>query len=115
MSKLKQTVEEYQSERALHKRKRELSDLKEIVRTPEGRRYIWKILANSGIGQTGYSNEPNQMYYNAGRRDVGNKLLEDLMMADPTAFATMQMEYYSEIKSEEAIAESLLKNNSDEI
>ena len=113
MTKKEKTAEEFNKELYERKRKRELEDLKEVVKTPAGRRVVWKILQATGYCNGGFHDDPNKMYYLAGRKDVGNILLDDLMQASPTAFATMQMEYYSEIKSEESVVGKLKESDDD--
>jgi hypothetical protein len=80
-------------------RQREISDLRRILKLPEGRRFIWNQLGKAGIFHDSFSLNSNQTGYNLGKRSMGLDLLIDLNEADVGAFAQLQSEYMSEVTS----------------
>lgn len=105
---------QYLDKRAKDKIERNIEDIRDLAKTPQGRRFLWKILTLSGIHNTGFVENVNLMYYLAGKRDIGGVLLDEIKTADPNLFAKMQAEYYSEVKSEEAQAERYFKQDQED-
>jgi len=94
-----ETVEQ----RNKRKRDRELNDIRIVASTPEGRRFLWRILSEGEIFQDGYvhGDQGFGTTYNCGRRSVGVWALSELMESKPEAFMQMQRENASEVKREE--------------
>ena len=88
-------------ERDNRKKERELNDIRVIISTPEGRRFLWKIISEAGVFRTSFSLDENQMAYQEGRRSIGLNILYDLLDASPSTYMQMQNEYASEMKREE--------------
>lgn len=88
---------------AKRKRDRELNDIKVMLATPEGRRFIWRVLSEGKIFVDGYipDDKGYGTTYNTGRRSVGLWALAEVMEAKPEAFMQMQREHASEAKREE--------------
>lgn len=82
-------------------RERDFGDVRRVLSLPEGRRFIWKQLAEAGIFHASFTANSNQTAFQEGRRDRGLALLQLVNAADPDAFAQMQREYLSEAKSKE--------------
>ena len=81
-------------------RDRELSDIRKVIREPEGRRFYWRVLSDAGIFRNSFTGN-STTFYNEGQRSIGLGLLEDLLEADKLAFSKMQLEQYSEAKKQE--------------
>ncbi len=77
----------------------DINDIKKILKTPEGRRFIWRIWSECRIFQNPYHPNNSQHCMNSGRMGVGLDLLADVNEADGSAFAQMQNEYVSALKS----------------
>ena len=90
-------------DKAKRKRERELNDLRSILATPEGRRFIWRVLSEARIFNDGYTHGDAGYgtTYNCGRRSVGVWALAEMMEAKPSAFMQIQNEVASEAKNEE--------------
>lgn len=86
----------------IKRREREISDLQKVLRVPEGRRLILRILSEAGVVRASFSLNSMQTAFNEGKRDIGVWLLKDLDEAEPMAFSQMLREYYSELKSKKA-------------
>ena len=84
------------------RRTREIDDLQKVLKIPEGRRLIWRILSEAGVFKASFSLNSMQTAFNEGRRDIGIWLIQDVDRAEPNAYAQMQREYYSELKSKQA-------------
>ena len=80
-------------------RQKEIDDVRKILKTPEGRRYFWRQLGKCGIFRNSFALNSNQTAFNEGIRDTGLGLLNDINEADGSAFAKMQNEYVSALKS----------------
>jgi len=109
--------QEYLSKRELAKKEREIDDVKELANTVHGRRFLWRILMMAGLYNTAFDASDRVMCYRAGKRDIGNIILDNIQSAEPKLFAKLQSEYYSESKSElmqaEKFREEDKKNNED--
>ena len=74
---------------AKHDRDRELSDLKAVMRTPEGRRLVWRLLELSGVYRLSYQGNKDDAVFNDGRRSIGLVLMADLHEHCPELYNTM--------------------------
>lgn len=88
-------------EQARRRNERMQSDIRHVVKTPEGRRFYWLVLERCLIFHTTFvDGDAHGTSKNEGRRQIGLGLLEDLMQAKPDAFTQMQRESASEKKQE---------------
>ena len=90
-------------ERSEHKRDRELSDIRSVAKTAEGRRFIWRVLSNAGIFRINGIDDAIGMARFEGRRECGIEVLNDVMSAKASLFGQMQEEYASERKREDIV------------
>lgn len=76
-------------EREEHRLQRQ--DMNLLLETPVGRRVVWRILGQCGIFTDGW--DPSaRIHFNAGKRNVGLWLLDEVMAANDEAFLLMQRE-----------------------
>jgi len=76
---------------ALRDRQQHLADLREILSTRYGRRYIWDLMAQCKPfvnAMTGNS----QTFFNLGLQFIGQAMFLDIMEATPDSFTIMQRE-----------------------
>ena len=72
-------------------RRQELQDMALLLESPVGRRIVWRILAQCGIFTDGW--DPSaRIHFNAGKRNVGLWLLDEVMAANDEAYLLMQRE-----------------------
>lgn len=84
------------------KRERELSDIRFLVRTREGRRFIWKVLERGRVFVDPFAGDStNGTHYNLGRQSISRDFLNDILEASPEALGQMQNEQRSESQGEE--------------
>lgn len=69
-------------------REQELNDVRSILATREGLRFMWRYLSECGIFKTSMTGS-SQTFFLEGRRDIGLRLLTDVNEADPEAYFRM--------------------------
>lgn len=67
-------------------------DLRTVLSTESGRRFIWGVIQRCGVFQGSATLEPMGISFSEGRRSVGLFLLGDAMAFHPELFLTMQKE-----------------------
>lgn len=81
--------------------KRKISDLRKLLKQPEFRRFAWELLGETGIFKASFSQNSMTTCFNEGRRDIGLAFLNNINEANTNAYAQMQQEYVSELKSKD--------------
>ncbi len=72
-------------------RAREAADVRAVMATPEGRRFLWAWLEKLGVFRSIW--HPSALiHYNSGRQDAGHELLAQLTQADEELYLTMERE-----------------------
>lgn len=67
--------------------------LRDILRTYEGRQYLWRIIEKTGVFLISFKpGEADTTAFNEGRRNVGLFVLNEIMAVDQKLFAQMQAE-----------------------
>ena len=74
----------------------ELEDLRYVLSTPAGRRFLWRLLCECRLFSTVSHTEPLEMSRLSGRRDYGLWLLDELAAADNNAFLKLIQESQKE-------------------
>ena len=68
----------------------DVEDVKYIMATPQGRRFVWKYLSICGVFGLSFSGEStHETAFKEGQRLVGNTLLGDINTACPDAYFQM--------------------------
>lgn len=81
-------------------RETELSDLRVVLATPEGRRLYWRLMCRCRIFESIW--DPSaRIHYNAGVQDIGHFLLAEQMEADPAAYMKMVQEHQPQPETKE--------------
>ena len=75
-------------------RLQELNDFADILNTPGGRRFIWKLLGKAGVFELSFSftEKDTVTAFREGRRNVGLQYLKDINEEFPEAYALMAKE-----------------------
>ncbi|MCQ4813561.1 Bbp19 family protein [Cloacibacillus evryensis] len=88
--------EEYRKEIAEKNRQRreeEINDLRAVLSSVSGRRFIWRLLERGGVFRSSFNAESDSYTaFNEGRRNLGLLVLNDILEADLDAFTLMQEE-----------------------
>lgn len=75
--------------------KQEADDLKTVMSTVQGRRFVMALLDRTGLFRTSFTGNAST-YFNEGRRDVGLRLLADINEQCPELYLTAQQEHLQE-------------------
>ncbi len=68
----------------------ESMDVRELVKTPFGQRYLWKKIDRCGVLKLSMNHSGSQTYFNEGERNIGLGIFIEWFQADPkTLFETM--------------------------
>jgi hypothetical protein len=70
----------------------EITDLREVLKTPAGRRVLWRVLELCRAEQISFSTNALQMAFNEGHRNVGVQVKLAIVSADPALWTAMQEE-----------------------
>lgn len=77
------------SARAKDREKQDAADLKAVLATQEGRRFVRGLLADCGEHRTSFHTNAIQMSFNEGARNVGLKLKARIIRAAPEFLAEL--------------------------
>lgn len=70
-------------------RTRELNDVRAVLATEEGRRFIWRLMEQCKVFESVKATDDSTTLYNAGRQDVGHFVMTELVEARPNALIEM--------------------------
>lgn len=74
-----------------NKRKTEIADLRAILGTQAGRRFIWRLLGKCKVNGSIW--EPNErIYYNSGQQDIGHFIMSEVVTAGEDFYLQMMTE-----------------------
>lgn len=73
-------------------RDRDLSDLRSVMSTREGRRVMNRLIEFCGVMSTGFNPNGSITNFNLGQRNVGLKLYADLEEGCPQSYLLMRQE-----------------------
>lgn len=71
--------------------------VKELLQNKSARGVIWQWLSLCGIYQTSLHPSGSMVYANEGRREIGLKILKDIIAADPDMFLQMMKDNKQEM------------------
>lgn len=97
------TDQETQEERR-QRRERELNDLRVVLSTREGRRFVWRLLTIGCLFRTTFTGNSTSFFLE-GHRNMALLVLNDIQKVDPANFGLLWAE---------AVAEGLLKDEEED-
>jgi len=71
--------------------KQQMADIRLILETEQGRRFIWKYLSKCGVFRSSFTGNSNT-FFREGERNIGLQLMEEVMAADADAYIKMAKE-----------------------
>ncbi|WP_272670543.1 Bbp19 family protein [Providencia sp. PROV147] len=74
------------------RKEREDDDLKQVMSTEYGRRFVWKILSASGVFHSSFSSDPYSTYFKEGARNRGLELFNSVLSVCPDLYLIMAEE-----------------------
>lgn len=72
-------------------RERELNDMRVVLSTVEGRRWLWRLLGKCKTFESIYESSA-RIHYNSGQQDIGFRIIQEIDVADPEMFFKMRNE-----------------------
>lgn len=72
-------------------RDRELADLRLVMSSVEGRRFVWRLLEKAGVFRTSFTGN-STTFFNEGMRNMGLMVLGDVHEAAADAYIVMMNE-----------------------
>lgn len=79
-------------QRARRERLQRADDMRAVMGTVSGRRFIWRLLNEAGLFSSSYTGEAISGAYGEGKRAVAVKLMADLQAESKDAYVTMVAE-----------------------
>lgn len=73
-------------------REQELDDVRQLLKLPAGRRFLWRFLERCGVYKSSYDPSGSRVYFNEGERNIGIMLLAEITQADPESYVSMMLE-----------------------
>ncbi len=73
-------------------RDQEIKDVKWLMSSEKGRRIVWRLLGLSGTFQLSFDQNAMKMAFNEGKRNLGNKLYDEILTLCPEMFPVMWRE-----------------------
>lgn len=81
-----ETPEQY----ATRIRNRDVEDMRSILKSAYGQRFMWRLLSRCGVlHQSFVAGSPDATAFNEGRRSIGNALLAEVLEIRPEAYVEM--------------------------
>jgi hypothetical protein len=69
-----------------------MDDLRRVAATPEGRRFLWRLLGRAGIFRLSFVGDAAGTAFREGERNMGLWVLNDLLSLCPERFRQMMDE-----------------------
>lgn len=85
---------------------REQEDLRQIVSTPVGRRFVRRLLDETGPLQNAMTGNANT-YFILGKQEVGKKLMSQLLTEMPEIYTKLVQEAKAEAANDQAVAKRM--------
>lgn len=73
-------------------RRRDIEDFKSLMKLKEGRRFIWRILAETGVYHSSFTGN-SETFFKEGKRSIGLILMGELHTICPELYAVMVEEH----------------------
>lgn len=83
-------VKKKKTKTQIHK-EQDIEDLKGILDSAGGRRFLWKLLEECGVYKISFTGN-SHTFFNEGKRQIGLRLIEDIFDASPSAYTEMRSE-----------------------
>lgn len=85
----------HESEKALSeiKKQQAVADLREVLATPAGRRFVWRLLTQGGVFRAVAPADAVVMAFREGGRNEALRLLNEVFSHAPEAFGLMMKEH----------------------
>ena len=84
-----------------NERKNELNDLRSILETDSGKRFLQRLINRAAIFQPTYASgaNPSDFAFMEGRREMGLFIIGEITQANSDAWIAMQSEHFQKLKA----------------
>ena len=73
------------------RQERELNDVRHVLNSKEGRRFLWRYLGECGMFRTSFTGN-SETFFKEGERNIGLKIMSDITAASDEAYFLMMKE-----------------------
>lgn len=73
-------------------REQELADMRFLLGTAQGRRFVWRLLRHCRVFNSVFNNSGSVTYYHSGMQDVGHFIQAEVIEAKKEAYFEMMRE-----------------------
>lgn len=87
-------------------RELELADVRAVLSTVEGRRFLWRVMAHCRVFGSVFDPQATQIAFNAGRQDVGHYLMSEVTTADEQRLLEMMNESQARERSRNRVVDA---------
>lgn len=87
--------------RARREDEERLEMVKAVMSMPQGRKWVWGILAHCAVLQTPFATNALVMAFTAGKQDVGHFIIRDIMEVAPEMYLKMAAEAKPAVRQKE--------------
>lgn len=94
----KEQQRQVRSQQSVADRHRALQDLglRQLMRSPEGREFLWWLLQIGKVGLQPFTANALNTAFQCGELNVGNQILDRITETDPAVYVQMQVEHMNE-------------------
>jgi hypothetical protein len=93
---LQEAERETEQARATSRRQQQVDDIKWLMAHAAGRRFVSRLLEETGVHRTSFHNSGSTMAFNEGRKHLGYFLTGELLEIAPDAYLKLLREYRNE-------------------
>lgn len=79
-------------EKERYNKRSDQGDLAKVLESPQGRRFVWRLLTLCGVFQSSFEDNYGATSFNEGRRSVGLRLLSEVTDLNPEHYVLMMQE-----------------------
>jgi hypothetical protein len=79
-------------QQAVDQQNQAVADLKWQMGTKQGRRFVWRLLAEAGVYRTSFHTNGSMFACNEGRKQIGLMLIGEINVHCPDSFVLMMKE-----------------------
>ena len=79
-------------------RDRELHDMRSVMETVEGRRFVWRLLSQAGVFRTSFTGN-STTFFNEGMRNIGLIVMADVQEACADKYLEMMNESKKDLET----------------
>ncbi len=76
----------------LRGREREIEDMRFILKSRQGRRFLWRLMGMCRVFGSVYDSSGSRVYFNAGQQDIGHMIMTEVIEADEYKLIEMMKE-----------------------